>query len=64
MLGLIAATRVVLDVAEALVRDPRTAAHTAAVVGQVAKAVVQAAAQAARAGTDGESSELERIDVT
>ena len=65
-LGMIAASRAVLDAFEALVRDPATAGQVSATIGQVARAVVQAVGRGAPEAVDESSGdgELERIEVS
>ena len=65
-LGMIAASRAVLDAFETLVRDPATAGEVTATLGQVARAVVDAVARswAGPVRPSPDDGELERIEVS
>ena len=65
-LGMIAASRAVLDAVEALVRNPNTAIQVTQSIGQVARTIVEAVGQRSpSANVDiASDSEFERIEVS
>ena len=65
-LGMIAASRVVLDVMEALVRDPNTATQVTQSIGQAARTILETVGRHAP-GSNGDAapgSGYERIEVS